>query len=297
MSDMHGFKLPFSRRNLALVLMLAVFALVAASVSVNYIQIYGIAPESELVAKAVKKLDLDSEANNLPTWFQSSLLLLCSFVLMTVAVIRKRIGAGDVGFWLFLGAVFTYLSADESVSIHEQVSVPLRSLIHAHGIFFFAWVIPALLVVAAISLLSMKTLFRLSAPTRNLMIASGILFVSGAVGLEMVGGSYYEINIDATGIPDMTYVLFTTAEEFFEMSGLVLFVFTLLRFVEEECLSVAGREAEDLPLEEPEAPAAQRLPAAAVRVSLSRGFAAPKVARAVSHEVSNGRVLRPRFSK
>ena len=171
----------------------------------------------------------------------------------------------------------------------------------ATGIFFFAWVIPALAIVGVIFLLCLKTLLSLPAGTRNLMVASGAVFMFGAVGMEMLGGSYYEVHIEGTGVVDMAYVMFTTVEEFFEMSGIVLFVFTLLRFIEKECLVTDFKTAEapqqTFSFEDGVADSLIEAPVSTVSFSLSRGDAPRGVARAVQHEITNTRVLRPRFSK
>ena len=294
-----GYKLPVPRHAVAAMLALVAIGLVAASIGVNLLN--DPAGNGEMMAKLLKKLDLDSEANNLPTWFQSSILLLSSFLLLTIAAVRRNIGAGDVRFWMLLGGVFAYLSLDESISIHEQMTVPLRSVMPAHGVFFFAWVIPALLLVGAVFLLCVKTLWSLSVRTRLLMMASGALYMFGAVGMEMVGGSYYEVNIEATKVVDMTYVVFTTIEESFEMAGIVLFVFTLLRFIEEEVLTVGSlREAEiGEGVHDPgEVGGLFDEPSGQLNMTLSAACAPVReVTRAAQHEFSNGRVLRPRFSK
>ena len=100
--------------------------------------------ENDFLLKIVEKLDLDQERNNLPTWFQASSLLLCSFLLGIIALIRREIKDKDTRFWGIMALVFLYLSLDEAVSIHEQAAVPFRELFHAHGILFFGWVIPAI---------------------------------------------------------------------------------------------------------------------------------------------------------
>ena len=58
---------------------------------------------------------------------------------------------------------------------------------------------------------------------------SGIVYVSGAVGMEMIGAKYYEIYLETQqDAQDFGYVLLTTAEEILEMSGIALFIFSLL---------------------------------------------------------------------
>ena len=139
------FKLPLSPKKVVLILLVVIIGLsIANLVGQYYVSLGG---NDDLILKIVKKLDLDEEANNLPTWYQSSTLLLCSVLLMTIAFIRKSFDDVDTKFWGAMAAIFLYLSIDEAVSIHEQLTVPLREGIGLHGILFFSWVIPAIILL------------------------------------------------------------------------------------------------------------------------------------------------------
>ena len=95
-----------------------------------------------------------------------------------------------------MAAIFLYLSVDEAVSIHEQMTVPLRQGLDAHGIWFSTWVIPALFLLVILFVLVFKSIWRISTVTRWLFILAGIVYVSGAVGMEMIGAKYYEIYLE-----------------------------------------------------------------------------------------------------
>ena len=56
------------------------------------------------------------------------------------------------------------------------------------------------------------------------MIASAALFLGGAVGLEMVGGSVAETE----GIESLRYRLLANLEEGLELAGTLLFIYALL---------------------------------------------------------------------
>ncbi len=60
-----------------------------------------------------------------------------------------------------------------------------------------------------------------------LFFVSGATYVLGAIGFEMIGGSLY-INSKDMSLP---YMLVMTVEETLEMSGIILFIFTLLLYL------------------------------------------------------------------
>ena len=84
--------------------------------------------------------DLDHEVN-VPSWFQTGLLLLCAAVLWTLADDVKERGLARSRYWRALCVVFLYLSLDELVSLHERVNVPLSSTLHLGGALTFSWVL------------------------------------------------------------------------------------------------------------------------------------------------------------
>lgn len=227
------FKSPVSPKKIGLILLGVAIALVAANLVGQYYKSF--VGTDEFILKIIKKLNLDEEVNDLPTWYQSSTLLLSSVLLIVIAFIRKSLQDIDARFWAMMALIFLYLSIDESVSIHEQLTVPLREATNAHGLLFFSWVIPAFILLAVLALISFKSLWRLSAKTRWLFIISGAIYVSGAMGIEMVGASYYEVFLESNqSAKDYGYVLLTTLEEFMEMAGIALFIFSLFRYLELE---------------------------------------------------------------
>ena len=66
-------------------------------------------------------------------------------------------------------------------------------------------------------------LFALEARTRNLIVASGAIFVSGAIGVEMLEG----IIIPTLGVGSLDYTAAEMLEEGLEMSGVVLVLYAL----------------------------------------------------------------------
>lgn len=228
------FKIPLSAKQIALILLVVVVLLTAASITGQYYKIYGITGDPVWL-KVIDKFDLDIEANNFPTWYQSATLLLSAFLLATVALIRKNLGDTDSRYWIILSAVFAYLSMDESVAIHEQFTLPLRDQFHFEGFWYLSWVIPAIIFLLIFFVSYLKFLFRLSARVRFYLIASGAVYIFGAVAMEMLGGKFlFLFETEMTGTNAFIYAVLTDVEEFFEMLGILLFIFTLFDYLQGE---------------------------------------------------------------
>ena len=170
--------------------------------------------------------DLNGEAN-VPTWYQSVTLLFCSLLLAATAFVRKRNGGRYLAHWKALSIIFFCMSLDEMVRIHEMLSTPLRSAWHSEGIFHYAWVVPGLLFVSIVVLSYLRFLADLPAKQRRLFIISGMVYLAGVLGMEMIGGRYASRH----GVENMTYVLITTTEELCEMLGIVGFLYALLSYL------------------------------------------------------------------
>ena len=74
----------------------------------------------------VNMFDLDSE-NNLPTWYSTISLLFCSIILLLIGLVKKNVGDKFYLHWIILSIIFTILSLDENIQLHEQTVRPLRN--------------------------------------------------------------------------------------------------------------------------------------------------------------------------
>ena len=124
------------------------------------------------------------------------------------------------------------MATDEGWSLHERLIGPVRGLLgHGDlGIFYFAWIIPAMAGVVLLGLLFLGFLSRLPSSTRWSFIIAGSLYLGGAIGVEMLGGRQAEIH----GFENLTYQLFAHLEESLEMAGIILFIHALLRYLAEQ---------------------------------------------------------------
>lgn len=175
------------------------------------------------VLQDLRQFHLDSE-NSVPAWWSSSLMLVAAMMLYRLGAEAKAVGDRLWQLWALLAVAFFFLSMDEAASFHEGVIEPLKAMFGFGGIFFYAWVVPAALCLGAFGLLILPLLRQLPPRLSGRLVLSGIIFVSGALGMEMVGGW-----LDYSGLRDRTfYTLAFTVEETAEFVGLLLFNFALL---------------------------------------------------------------------
>jgi hypothetical protein len=204
---------------------IALFLIFAAVMGLLSVYVLGY----DYVFGLIDLFNLNNE-NNLPTFFSALLLLVCSLLLFVIASFRKSAGQ-PAGYWLGLALIFLFLSIDEDASIHEVLIVPLRTMLEVSGPFYYAWVIPYGLVVLAIGVAYIPFLFRLPRDIRRLIVIAGSLYVSGALGVELIEGWYYAAHDETE---DLVYELLVTFEESLEMLGTIVFCYALLLFLADE---------------------------------------------------------------
>lgn len=173
---------------------------------------------------------------NIPTLFSVLLLLCAASFLGLITLLKRQHQDPDRFKWATLTVGFIYLAIDEAWSFHEMLVEPVRGLLghDSLGIFFFAWVLPAMAGVLILGLLFLKFLLRLPSLTRWSFLGAGAIYLGGAIGMEMLGGRHAESH----GFENLTYQLLTHLEESMEMAGMIVFIYALLRYLAEQCPTV-----------------------------------------------------------
>jgi hypothetical protein len=176
----------------------------------------------------IRLFNLDLEAN-IPASYSMILLLVASAILGLITTLEKMRRAPGVAYWLLLAAGFLAMALDEACSLHEKLNKPFNVLLgsNARGIFYFSWVLPAAALVAGLALLFVGFLRRLPAPTGRAFSVAGIIYVGSAVGVEALAGRYAELN----GYNNLTYAFIVVLEEGLEMTGVILFLRSLLDYL------------------------------------------------------------------
>jgi len=174
---------------------------------------------------------------NLPTWYSSLLLFACGITLHAVAAGARQQSAPFKWRWTLLGCVFMFMSLDEAVELHEQ----LGTVVKLHGVLYFSWVVPAGVIVLLLGLFYLPFLLHLPARTRWRFLIAGIMYVGGALLLELPLGFWAE----RAGTENLVYVLIDWVEESLEICGATLFLLSLLEYLAEKhgALQLAPTEA------------------------------------------------------
>lgn len=164
---------------------------------------------------------------NVPTFFSTLLLLLNASLFAFVWWTSPRREPGS-RVWLFLAFVFGFLALDEFAMIHELLIEPVRTSLDTGGLLYFAWLIPYAAAVVVIGASVAPAIWRLGGRFRLLFGLAAALYLGGAMGVEMLGGRYYEAQ---QAVVDLTYRLLQTVEETLELCGLIALVYTLLELL------------------------------------------------------------------
>ena len=183
---------------------------------------------------------VDNEAN-VPAWYSSVTLLLCAILLAVIGTAKRQEGARFAGHWSALAVIFLFLSVDEAAGIHELPIEPLKAAGIGGGFLYFPWVILGMAFVLVVGLAYLKFLFDLPVKTRVHFLGAAILYIGGAVGMEMIGGRY----ADAYGTKNFPFTMLVTGEELMEMLGVLLFIRALLDYLASHCPSIQIRIADN----------------------------------------------------
>lgn len=84
-----------------------------------------------------------------------------------------------------------------------------------------------MILLAVLGVLYAGFILALPARIRNLCVLAGLLFVTGAAGLEMVGGLF----ASSSGQESFGFVAESTVEEFLEMLGITVFIYALMEYL------------------------------------------------------------------
>lgn len=207
------------------ILLVVIGGLVVLSTASRMVVLYG--PDFPGRDSLANFLYVDVE-RSLPTLLSVGMMLTSALLCAVIAHARRHDAGPDVRHWTVLSAILGVLALDEFGQLHEKFMDPLRGLLDIEGgPLWFAWVVPAVALVAAFAAFFVRFLGRLPRATRRGMVVAGIVFVGGALGVEMIGASYSA----AHPMVDLSYVLMVTVEETLEMLGMALLIWTLLAYV------------------------------------------------------------------
>lgn len=214
-------------RTLLLIIVLLTLAYLAGQFSIYYLH-------HNTLLGFVPRFDLNGE-NNIPAWYSTVTILLCSILLGTIAVVKTKEKNPYAPHWRMLSVLFLLLSLDEAASIHEWSTMPWRRAFYTTGLLYYAWVIPGSIFALMIGVLYLGFLRNLPPDTRRLFVTAGVIYIGGVIGMEMVEGYYDTLY----GTNNMSFALIVMIEEVLEMLGILVFLYALMSYLR---LYVGGLE-------------------------------------------------------
>ena len=169
---------------------------------------------------------------SVPTYFSALNLLLSSVLLWVIYQYETLSRHKRHNYWLQLSALLAFLSMDEALSIHENFK-RISDILARMGISVFEmeshrWLPFGLMLVAVVTVYLIPFLRALPRDTLLLFLASGLVFLTGAIGFEFIGFWMIESGI-VDSKTDIIYLIRRLLEEGFEMYGVALFNCVLYR--------------------------------------------------------------------
>jgi hypothetical protein len=184
---------------------------------------------SSAVNELFKIVNFDRE-RNLPTLFCVSLLLLNGALFWIIHRNSRAFRERQIA-WPLLGGTFAFLGLDEFGGLHEEFSAPLRAVFHTHGTLLHdAWLIPYGIAAIIIATIVLPTIVKLRGNVRLWLLMAAGLYITGAIGFEMVGGLMAGSPRDA----NFLYGVLVGGSKLLEMSGLATLAYALLTLIEQQ---------------------------------------------------------------
>ncbi|UVT19503.1 MAG: multidrug transporter [Nitrospira sp.] len=218
-------EISFNRQTIVRVLSAITFSLLAASIAgqlakheLGYDDAYGI----------IRLFNVDTEGN-VPTFFSSFLLLLASLLLAVISALKRRSSDSRWRQWAVLSYVLLYMAVDEASGIHELLHRPADWLLgeRLSRMLYFSWIIFGIAFVIGFALSYLNFFFSLPSKTRKQFLAAAATFLSGGMGMELVGGFYG----GSHGLQNFQYSMLSTMEEGLEMAGVIVLISALLNYL------------------------------------------------------------------
>jgi cytochrome bd-type quinol oxidase subunit 2 len=181
----------------------------------------------------VRMFDLDMEGN-IPTLFSSALMLISGFLFYLLSRAPKEQQKGHRLYWLGLSFVFIFLAFDESTKIHETLGDYTEHFIDASGYLHYPWVISYSILVLILGLFYIRFFWQMESRLFWSFMGSAAMFLSGALGFELLGAQESSIHSADT----ILYCVYYTIEESLEMFGVIYLIYILLNLLKGKTLEV-----------------------------------------------------------
>lgn len=172
--------------------------------------------------------DVDGE-RNVPSFFSFTIIMFSVGLLAFIAAHQPRGVKPHRAYWAGLALVFSYLALDEGFELHERVARYAGTWVHARELSVYLWLVPYAIGCLAFLIIYGRFLAQLQREDKLNILLAGIVYVAGAAGAEVIGALYVHVFHTEHALG---YDIESAIEESLEMTGMILFVYALLRYIE-----------------------------------------------------------------
>lgn len=161
------------------------------------------------------------------TWVSALLLAAAALLALGCGAVARR--PRRRGFRV-LAAALTLVSVDEVAAQHERVGRELRDSFDLGGFLYYAWVLPAAALVFGFVAWQWRWFVALEAPLRRPLALAAVLFLGGAMGIELLESRLASDGGEAS----LAYLLLVAVEEALELAAASIVVLALHRHLVRE---------------------------------------------------------------
>lgn len=215
---------------LVLVVVLEVLHLLSIYLQLNFD--FGDRVRGAFLKKVVMLFDMNVE-QSVPTFYSLPALLFASSIALFIAWVKRTAAESQVWYWYGISFFLAFMALDESASIHEMFDQPAKTAFNATGYFAYAWIIPYGMLTLIVALVYLRFLLSLPKRTQVLFVSAAAIFVTGAIGMESIGGKLFYEKLNKTNAP---FLIVQSLEEILEKFGVIVAVYGMLDYLSRHLL-------------------------------------------------------------
>ena len=184
---------------------------------------------------------------NIPTLYSVLIWTSAAAITGLIAHFEASEKTRFMGRWRALSLSFLFLAFDEGTTFHEHMGDLTEEYLTPMcvgaptGYLYFIWVLPYGALVMLLAGLYAPFLDALPSRTKWGLILSAVVFLGGAMGIEMISAAVYETKTERHPV---SYAVLYSIEEFMEMLGVALLNYFMLDYLKSRVptLSLSWRQ-------------------------------------------------------
>jgi len=171
------------------------------------------------------------QGGNAPAYYFAVLILLLAGLLAVVSTARRAAGERDRPYWTGLAVLALCFSVDEAVGIHDRLAEYAGRILRIPvAVWTYAWVAPYAALMIIVVVIYFRFFMSLRRRIRFLMGLAFAVYVAGAIVAESIGG-YFARTMSMRSAP---YQLMTTLEWALEVAGVLVAIYAVMTYIDEE---------------------------------------------------------------